>query len=385
MAEAVGEGFGVQIKETIRPEDFARIRQAGFGFVRLALYWDVVEKTKGRFDWSDYDPLIAALRAQGLHAVMTVTSGHAAYDGSVRAPQPNKDRAKTRTRAPARAESVEAFTRFAAAAAKRYGGSDIVWEIWNEPDSRRFWAPRPDVNRYAALMQRSCAAIRAIDPQAIVMGPALAFVPDGRDGVRADFLDEVLRHSACLSAVSVHPYRHGREAPETALADYAQVTRRMALARTYVPLINSEWGYSSARGQEEAQADFVLRTRLVDMMWGVPRSVWYEWQDSKPASDDAESGFGLVRMDGREKQAFRVLRETLPRLAEMRLDRRIITAHKDIWLLLLRKADGSALVAGWSDRPQSASFELDGRAYEMALSPRPAVMPVAVPDSPQTP
>jgi len=52
-----------------------------------------------------------------------------------------------------------------------------------------------------------------------------------------------------LDAVSVHPYREGLMSPETAIYDYKKLR---GLIDTYsptgkknIPIINSEWGYSS--------------------------------------------------------------------------------------------------------------------------------------------
>jgi polysaccharide biosynthesis protein PslG len=379
LTKEVGDGFGVQIKGWLVDEaELVRIRATGFGFVRFAVGWDEIEKTRGVYNWTETDDLVRRVRKAGLKMVVPLLGGHAFYDGAVPAPWPNTDHVRTRTRAPSSPESVEAFARFASAAVSRYGADDIVWEIWNEPDLARFWPPRPNVDVFSVLAERTCKAMRALVPGAVIVGPALGRVPDPRDGVSAAYWDAFLSSgaSACLNAFSVHPYRHGDEKPEAAFQDYRRLFLLMATRRRQEPLLNTEWGYSTAQLSEDKQADYILRARLMDILWGLPLSVWYEWRDSCDDASDLECRFGVTREDGSGKAALSVVQDILPRLRHAVLDKAVPSADPRDMVFLLRDGDRKILM-GWSLREKNFPdlvFEEEGERKSRRLSSRPQIL-----------
>ena len=71
--------------------------------------------------------------------------------------------------------SPAAFADWAAAVAKRYGGEGAnYFEIWNEPNNPAFWAPKPNPAAYTADLKAAYAAIKAVDPAAVVLSGGLA-------------------------------------------------------------------------------------------------------------------------------------------------------------------------------------------------------------------
>ena len=61
-APAVPDGFGVNIHFTDpRPGEMKMIAEAGVRWVRMDLKWDATEREPGRYDFSEYDRLMAAL------------------------------------------------------------------------------------------------------------------------------------------------------------------------------------------------------------------------------------------------------------------------------------------------------------------------------------
>jgi hypothetical protein len=51
---------------SLDPAQTPRYAEAGFHVVRFDLGWSHIEKAPGRFDWSGYDPFVAALRSRGI-------------------------------------------------------------------------------------------------------------------------------------------------------------------------------------------------------------------------------------------------------------------------------------------------------------------------------
>ncbi len=353
----VGGGMGVQIKGgLVSDTDLRRIKEMGFGFVRFSAGWQGLEPQRGVYDWRELDALIARVRAANLKMVIPLLGGHAAYNGWVEAPKKNTDRVKRRPRAPETPEARTAFARLAAQAAVRYPGQDIVWEIWNEPDLARFWPPKADAAAYAALAQETCALIKSVAPGSHVIGPGLGRVPDSRDGITPDYLGMLLASPAahCFDAISLHPYRHGAEVPEGVFGDYETVFPLLARNKVSAPLLDTEWGYATAQITTKEQADFILRARFSDMLWGIPLSIWYEWRDSRTDPTDLESHFGLTLHDGRDKPVVAFLESLLPIIKDARLEQQVHTVDPRDMLIMLQDKSGSHFLIGWTLREASA-------------------------------
>ena len=118
--------LGVQMKtDTFNAETLREVRELGFRVVRRGLYWNVVEKEKGVYDFSSVEPQMAVCKELGLTVIITLFSSNSLYE---------EPRGGIRTE-----EGRRGFAAFAAAAAKRFAGQDVMFEIWNEPNVRTFW------------------------------------------------------------------------------------------------------------------------------------------------------------------------------------------------------------------------------------------------------
>ncbi len=109
----------------------------------------------------------------------------------------------------------QAYANNAANEVSQLKGSVHVWEIWNEENTSGFW-PSGDFNSYADLLHKTYLAIKAVDPNTIIMpgGPA----PCG-DGTQAcnpiNFYKTIYTwnknqgrqgSSQLFDAATVHPY-----------------------------------------------------------------------------------------------------------------------------------------------------------------------------------
>jgi len=94
------------------------------------------------------------------------------------------------------------FAAFAGAAAKRYAGKGILWEIWNEPNLKDFWNPQPSTEDYCKLVQATVGRIRQADTTGQVVVGATSQIP-------LDWLEECLKRGLLkwIDILSVHPYR----------------------------------------------------------------------------------------------------------------------------------------------------------------------------------
>lgn len=241
--------------------DIAKISETGFRFIKTHVKWSEVETSKGKYDFSACDALLASLEPSGVRPVFVLDSANKLYESG---------------RPPHTLEGRTAFSEFAGAAAARYKGKGVIWEIWNEPNDSRNWSPKPSAEDYTDLVASTSAAIKLADPAAAVIGPAVS-------GVDFAFLKRCLDLGILRSvdAVSVHPYRKG--APESAIDDYSRLEDFIAsYARKgkSVPIISSEWGYGGADMPADRQADYVLRSVLTNVMSGITLSILNGRQDT---------------------------------------------------------------------------------------------------------
>ncbi len=331
----VPDGLGVNIHFTGDPRDLDLIAEAGFRFIRMDFSWSGIERDKGVYDFtkSGYDSLTAGCAKRGIRILYILDYSNRLYeaDRSVRT-----------------VEGRKAFAAFAAAAARRYAGKRILWEIWNEPNIKQFWVPQPDLENYCRLVEAASAAIRRADPNALVVAPATSGIPFGwiEDCFKAGMLN-------WIDALSVHPYRP--QAPETVISDYGRLVAlvaRYAPQGRQIPILSGEWGYSlvnwdNSRLSEGQQAQYLARMFLTNLAQAVPVSIWYDWRDDGTDPNEREHHFGTVTHDLQPKQAYLAANTLTTTLAGFIVKERLnIVSDKD-FVLRLTKGNAEA-IAFWT-------------------------------------
>ena len=359
-------GVGVNIHFTKgRAEDLDLIAAAGFKFIRMDFGWAGVERKKGQYDWSAYDELTANLEKRGLRAIYILDYSNPLYEKAITITDKHTKQERKDLASPQQPESVEAFARWAGAAAKHFRGRRVLWEIWNEPNIS-FWKPEPDVEQYTTLTLAVCKEIRHADPKATIIAPASSGFP--WEFLERFFAADMLRH---IDAVSVHPYRGGP--PETAAADYqrlrALIARYAPPNKVGMPILSGEWGYPThtAGVSLDTQAAYLARQQLANLLVGVPLSIWYDWKNDGTDANYNEHNFGTVDHTLKPKPGY-VAAQTLTReLAGYRIARRIypppigpsLTPDNDFVLVLINAAGNQKLAAWTLGEPHAVALDLD--------------------------
>lgn len=145
--------------------ELSRIAAAGFTWVRQTFAWPDIEAKVDQFDFSRYDPIVAAVNNHKPLQLVAVLDG---TPGWARRP----DASDRVTGPPA---SMAAFGKFAGEVAKRYGKLITYYQVWDEPNLNTHWGyldPRPA--DYAAMLKAAYTAIHGNDDKAIVIAAALA-------------------------------------------------------------------------------------------------------------------------------------------------------------------------------------------------------------------
>jgi hypothetical protein len=284
----IWNGFGVNIHFTDpAPGELQRMKAAGFQYARMDFFWDATEKQIGKYDFSAYERLLKSLQSIGIRPLWILDYSNELYQKG----------------APTTPESRRAFSKWAAAAVTHFKGQEIVWEIWNEPNLDGFWPPRSSAEDYQRLVIEASKEIRGADPNC-------RLITGGLSGFDFKFFGKFLTTEilGLVDGVAVHPYRGS--GPETVWNDYAKLRSMIKeLAppgRKDLPIINSEWGYSTFEGgiSEGRQALYLGKSWLVSAACGVPISIFYDWKDDGPNPRENEHRFGTVRQDLSPKPSY---------------------------------------------------------------------------------
>jgi polysaccharide biosynthesis protein PslG len=276
----VPNGLGVNIHFfDPRPRELELLKDGGFQLIRMDLHWNLTETKRGLYDFSLYDHLLTLLEDKGIRPVFIFNYVNPLYDAG---------------QSPYTEEGRSAFANWAVAAAKHFEGHNIVWEMYNEPNSY-FWRPRPDVDAYIKLALTVGKAFRKVLPKETLIGPATL-------GIDISFLESCFRAGLLdyWTGVSVHPYR--KEAPETVTEEFRKLRtliKRFSPSGKQIPIISSEWGYPVSTWREttydkEVQGKYLTRQWLNNLANNIPISIWYGWQDNGADPHNPEDNFGVV-------------------------------------------------------------------------------------------
>ncbi|WP_165219195.1 cellulase family glycosylhydrolase [Aquisphaera insulae] len=317
-------GQGVNIHFTRPgPGEMKRFAEAGFGLVRMDMPWAGIERTRGTYDFSDHDELLGHLSKVGARPIYILDYANPLYNNGL-APTTDADRA--------------AFARFAAAAASHFRGKRVLFEIWNEPNLDGFWKPKANQHDYAKLAVVTAKAMRAADPEATILAP-------GSSGFPWEFLETAFAAGLIedIDAVSIHPYRGGP--PESASEDYGRLRALIGLhakspSKQDLPIISSEWGYSTVNVSEATQAMYLPRQWLANLASGVNTSIFYDWKDDGDDPKEPEHRFGTVRRDLEPKPSFLAAQALIRSLRGYTFRHRLKGSTPDEWKLLFVAADG---------------------------------------------
>jgi hypothetical protein len=136
------------------------VQEAGFGWDKQQLRWADIEPSPGKIDWSEIDRMVYSSLAGGLNVMFSVVTA------------PTWSRADGRTDGPP--DNPQDFANFMSRLATRYKGQVRAYEVWNEQNLSREWGGgRINAGSYVELLKVVYPAIKAADPNAIVVSGAL--------------------------------------------------------------------------------------------------------------------------------------------------------------------------------------------------------------------
>lgn len=150
------------------------------------------------------------------------------------------------------------------------------WEIWNEPDFTPFWSGTGA--QYHELYGKIARAIKEVEPEALIGGPANASFNDMR-GTRGSMMKYVVDNKLPLDFFSFHKYTNHTNDPyefKRMAEDFSAELAKYELGDT--PIVNSEFWTSlvgeQVIGGEAGQAAFLAQS-LIYQQSVVAKSMHY--------------------------------------------------------------------------------------------------------------
>jgi hypothetical protein len=303
---------------------FALMAGSGVESVRVPMHWSALEPSRGAYDWSSTDPLVAAAARARVQVLPNLLSTPAWASERPQAARPDI----WPPRDPALAAALVRRL------VERYGPRGTFWarnhslprmpvrwwQIWNEPMGRVHWAERPWAPSFTRFLRATSTAVHEADPGAKVVAASLATF---NRYTSWDAARDLYRAGArpYFDIVSVHPFTNGAipvgEGVDRVVKTVELVRREMRRnGDAGKPVIITELSWPAALGQvprdrllglETTPSGQAARlraayTRLAreHRQLGLRQVYWFNWASeydpNSPAADVAFRFSGLTKL-----------------------------------------------------------------------------------------
>lgn len=243
--------------------------QIGVKWTRLQASWPSVEVVKGKYNWEETDNAFHKMQELGITPVVNLGSGHPAYTelstyDDTELAEIYGYRAAPPTDNP---EAMKGWLNFVEAVVNRYKNTIKYWEIWNEPNHRNYWGAEPNGTDYGRLLKETATLIKQIDPEAIIIGGAMAGIdPD----YAREFLDE-----GTADLIDIISYHHYATLPEERIPFSYELWEVINQYNPGIEIWQGECGYPSHSSTRDyrgtspwglkIQAKWLLRQAFTDI------------------------------------------------------------------------------------------------------------------------
>ena len=235
----------------------------GVKWIRGWWGWGMAEKEPGRFDWTEYDRQLEAVHRAGMEIMPILLRYYPKYEqewaGKVdRIQRPPRD--------------MDQWASFVRTTADHYRGRVKVWEVWNEPN----YTMEPDY--YAGLVKVTYDQIKAVDPEAVVVGFG---------GVAPDYIRRTFEAGSAkyMDVIAVHSYSQTGRPFERMASLAAAVNGHIGEFGSTKRVWHTEQGTRAdgmgyrASGQTETQCAVNLaQSYLSALSTGVEKFFWFSAQ-----------------------------------------------------------------------------------------------------------
>jgi hypothetical protein len=301
-----------------RDKALAQQRAAGVQVLRVTFDWSLIELTPSTFYFPAYDRYVLEAAQHNITLLPILFRAPDFYSK------------KPGTRFAYQPRDNADMARLAVLLVDRYGPNGSLWQanpgvtprpitawqIWNEPNLKQYWYPRPNANQYRSMLQTVGAAIKSRDPKAEIV---TAGMPDSR-------LSTAIRLAPYLKTL----YKGGGSSAFDTLAinSYAVTPKYLVkLLNTTRKLVNRIGGRSDkfritevgwcdkgiknqfcvgGKRQAKYTGEALSVMKKKRSAWKLRGFVWFSWRDGRPytSRDFWGNHTGLLTIKGKKKPAF---------------------------------------------------------------------------------
>jgi len=327
------EFFGIAQGPPLDPQDRQGMQAARIQTDRFGLSWRLVQPTRGSYRWASIDALVGGLAQRGIRPV-PFAWGTPSWVGSGNVARPPLDNSADK----------QAWRDFLAAAVSRYGpggtywasggkydqqfGSSATpepiqsWQIWNEPNLKRYFAPSPSAGKYAELLRISRNAIKGADPNARIVLAGLFTDGDVKAATFLNNLYAVSGAKANFDAAALHPYGCNLDQTRDGIVKFRAAMTSHDDGATPLWITELAWGSGEPDSlcknkRETGQRDLLVSSFNLILQnrtaWNIQRLFWFLWRDPPSGSAYAQlcsicGTAGLLRNNRTAKPALNALK-----------------------------------------------------------------------------
>jgi polysaccharide biosynthesis protein PslG len=300
-----------------RSKGLQQLESARVQLLRVTFNWAAIEVAPNSFDFSTYDAYVREAAAHNITFLPVLVNA------------PDFYKAKPGTRFAYQPKNTADLARFATLMVQRYGPNGTLWQghpnphpmtawqIWNEPNLKQYWYPRPNAAQYRSMLQTVGAAIKSVDPNAEIVTAGL---PDSR-------LSGAIRLQPYLK--SLYSGGGGNAIDTVAINSYAvspkYLGKLLNTTRKYVNRVGgrsdklwiTEVGWCDkgiknrfcvgAKKQSKYTSQALSLIKKKRSAWKLRGFVWFSWRDGKPyikGKDFWGNHTGLFTIPGKKKPAY---------------------------------------------------------------------------------
>jgi hypothetical protein len=312
--------YGVSPQVPEPESEYKRMKANGVDSVRFGIAWNIIEPSKGHYDFSSVDQNVKLIAEAGMEPFPFIGATPNFYGV-------NCSPATCFTSLPAQnAEQLNAWKNVLRALVKRYGPRGSFWtqnpgipkhpfrvlQAWNEENFIFFTNPRSP-SLFGKLIKASHEAIHGADPGVKTVLGGLFAHPKPSQGLQAaTFLNKLygvkgIKNS--FEGVALHPYAKDASDLPGDVNAIRRVMKRHGDENTDLYLTEMGWGSGTDTGFEKGPAGQVRELtqaftllRKMQQAARIQRIIWFAWEDdTSPGACNFCDSVGLVRGDGSAK------------------------------------------------------------------------------------
>src|SRR5215207_1229898 len=302
-----------------RDKALTQQRAAGVQLLRVTFDWSLMEFAPNSFDFTWYDRYVLDAAKHNITFLPVLVKAPEFYSR------------KPGTRFAFQPRDNADMARWAMMLVDRYGPNGSIWQgvpnprpikawqIWNEPNLKQYWYPRPNAGQYLGMLRTVGAAIKSRDSNAEIVTAGL---PDSRlsGAIRLEpYLKGLYKGggSSAFDTLAINSYAVSPKYLGTLMNTTRKFVNRIGGRSDKLWISEVGWcdkGYKpghrfcvGTKRQTKYTGEALSLIKKKRKAWKLRGFIWFSWRDGKPYVKNQDfwgNHTGLLTIPGKKKPAF---------------------------------------------------------------------------------